>query len=201
MSNGSAQWLRVTPTAGQGTTQLVVSVDPAGLTAGQYTAQLVIAGSNALNSPQSIAVVLDFYARTATQAPFGYIDSPADGVTGIVGAVPFTGWALDDIEVTKVELWRDPFGAEPPTNPNGLVYIGVAMITAGQRPDVEAAYPTFPWRTEGRGGTDPDQLFAVRGERDVSVAAYVFDAEGHRSTWGPGALRRQCEGDEAVWDD
>ena len=34
-------------------------------------------------------------------APFGSFDTPANGATGVTGAIPVTGWALDDVEVTK----------------------------------------------------------------------------------------------------
>ena len=39
-------------------------------------------------------------------SPFGFVDTPPDNATGVTGAVPFTGWALDDIEVTRVMICR-----------------------------------------------------------------------------------------------
>ena len=35
-----------------------------------------------------------------------------DNTTGVTGAIPFTGWALDDIEVTRVMICRAAFGAK-----------------------------------------------------------------------------------------
>jgi len=37
--------------------------------------------------------------------PFGFFETPLDGST-LSGSFPVTGWALDDIEVVKVEICR-----------------------------------------------------------------------------------------------
>jgi hypothetical protein len=69
----------------------------------------------------------------------------------IAGAIPVTGWALDSIEVLKVDIWREPVPGEA-TGPNGLVYIGDAVFSFGARPDVQAANPTLPLNTRGGWG-------------------------------------------------
>lgn len=79
--------------------------------------------------------------RVASGPPFGSFDTPINNSTGIVGAIPVTGWALDNVEVAKVDIWREPVGAEPA----GLVYIGDAVFVVGARPDVEAANPRVPF--------------------------------------------------------
>ena len=100
--------------------------------------------------------------------PFGYIETPLNNSVGVVGAVPVTGWALDDIEVVKVDIWRNPMPLEP-VRPNGLVYIGDAIFSEGARPDVEAVYATLPVGVPGGVGvSDVDQLPAERGERGIS---------------------------------
>jgi hypothetical protein len=81
-------------------------------------------------------------------APIGSFDTPADGTSSIAGAIPVTGWALDNIEVTKVDVWREPVGGEPA----GLVYIGDAVFVSGARPDVEAASPNMPFNYRGGWG-------------------------------------------------
>ena len=50
---------------------------------------------------------------------------------------------MDDIEILKVQFWRDPVGSESPAA-NGLIYIADATFVAGARPDVQAAYPNYP---------------------------------------------------------
>jgi hypothetical protein len=74
-------------------------------------------------------------------APTGSFDTPTNGTSAIAGAVAVTGWALDNIEVSKVDIWREPIGGEPA----GLVYIGDAVFVSGARPDVEAANINAPF--------------------------------------------------------
>ncbi len=49
---------------------------------------------------------------------------------------------MDNIEVVKVDIWRDPVAGEP----KGLAYIGDAVFVADARPDVEGSYPTMPYQ-------------------------------------------------------
>jgi hypothetical protein len=70
------------------------------------------------------------------------LDIPRDNETGLVGAIGVSGWALDNGEVTKVTVWREPLKGEP-IHPNGLVYIGQAVFVDGARPDVAKAYPGY----------------------------------------------------------
>ena len=88
--------------------------------------------------------------KSPTQAPFGVVDTPANGATGVAGAIPVTGWALDDVEVTKVQIYRDPLTGEP-TQPNGKVYIGDAVVHPGC-PDPTSTTPTRPTRSPTRRG-------------------------------------------------
>ncbi len=91
------------------------------------------------NSPQLVLVSGRFFR--SSNSPFGYFDTPADGATGVTGNIPVSGWALDDIEVTGVEIWRDPVGTEP----NSLHFIGDAVFMEGKRPDVEQLWPGWPF--------------------------------------------------------
>jgi len=74
--------------------------------------------------------------------PFGSFDTPVDNTTGVAGAIPVTGWALDNVEVTKVDIWREPVGSEPA---GALINIGDAIFVEGARPDVEGLYPNLPF--------------------------------------------------------
>ncbi len=80
---------------------------------------------------------------TNNSAPFGFFETPANNSMNVTGAIPVTGWALDNTGVTKVEIYRDPLTNEPTGN-FGLVFIGTATFVAGARPDVQAAFPSFP---------------------------------------------------------
>jgi hypothetical protein len=74
--------------------------------------------------------------------PYGSFDTPIDKTTGVVGAIPVTGWALDNIEVTHVDILREPVAGEPAGN---LVFIGTAVFSADARPDVQTMFPASPF--------------------------------------------------------
>ena len=77
--------------------------------------------------------------------PFGGFDTPIDNANAIAGAIPVTGWALDSIEVAKVDIWRESVAGEGPgTGPNGLIYVGDAVFVPGARPDVQSANANAP---------------------------------------------------------
>lgn len=78
-------------------------------------------------------------------APFGVIDTPAEGAT-VAGDLPLTGWILDDVRVFGgLLIYRDALPGEPasPSTP-GKVFIGAASRIAGARPDVQALFPAYP---------------------------------------------------------
>jgi len=110
----------------------------------QVTASAGASGIVTVNAPGAINPSLQVQVNVAAVtpgAPAGSFDTPASGTSGIAGAIAVTGWALDNIEVTKVDIWREQIGSEPA----GLVYIGDAVFVSGARPDVEAASATMPF--------------------------------------------------------
>ena len=74
------------------------------------TITLTVTGAS--NTPGPIAVTLTLIPNGTSTNPFGVVDTPADNTTGVTGAIPFTGWALDDVEVTRVMICRAAFGTE-----------------------------------------------------------------------------------------
>src|SRR5262249_9771527 len=94
-------WLKVGPASGTGTAALtveVVSVSGLPMT-GAINGSVTIALTGAGKSAGPIAVTLRLYPNGTTVGPFGVIDTPLNYATGVTGAVPFTGWGLDDEEV------------------------------------------------------------------------------------------------------
>ncbi len=75
---------------------------------------MTITAPGAYSSPHRIDVALRVYDQGADAAPFGVLDTPVTG-SQVYASVPVTGWALDDIEVTKVEIRRAPDVADPPS--------------------------------------------------------------------------------------
>jgi hypothetical protein len=134
-------WILVSPASGAGSGQIEVGVNPAGLSPSTYQGVVLVADPDAPQySPKTIAVTLVVYGTAACAGPFGVFDTPAQFAT-IRGSAAVTGWALDDVGVQDVKLYRDPVGSEPGGQ---LVYIGEAVFVEGARPDVEQAFPGFP---------------------------------------------------------
>jgi Beta-propeller repeat len=116
--------------AGNGVFQVTASTGPSGI--------ITVNAPGATNP--SLTVQVNMTAVTPA-SPTGSFDTPPSGTSGIAGAIAVTGWALDNIEVVKVDIWREPVGGEP----LGLVYIGDAVFVSGARPDVEAGNANAPF--------------------------------------------------------
>ncbi len=129
----NAAWIICTPETGSGSATISVTIDPAGLGIGNYTGEISVADPNATNSPQTISVSLK--VKDKTEPPFGAFSTPLEGST-VAGAIPVTGWVLDDIGVESVKIY---------TETRGLIkYIGDAVLIEGARPDVADSYPDYP---------------------------------------------------------
>jgi len=180
----NASWLDCAPFSGLNSGVITVSVDPTGLSEGIYTAKIQIKDPNAPNSPQTIDVTLTVIDPSFSSAPFGSIDTPEDGTSGITGAMPVAGWVLDDVEVDRVEIWRAPVGEEP-TAANGLVYIGDAILIEGARQDVEELYPEYPFNYKaGWGYMMLTYGLPNQGNGTCTIYAVAYDKEGNIADLG-----------------
>lgn len=172
-ATSSADWLLVAPDAGNDDSELSVMVDTEGLGAGTYGATVTVASPTASNSPQLIEVQLDVYASTG--APFGDVATPITGST-VQSEVPFTGWALDDLEVDRIEIYRQD---------SSLVYVGDAAFVDGARPDVEAAYPGYPLNYRaGWGFMLQTRFLPDGGNGSCTFEIHAVDVEGNDVTLG-----------------
>ena len=188
-----AEWLTCTPEAGTGPGVVTVSVDPSGLAIGTYTAAITVQDPNASNSPQTVPVALKVYSSGTTVPPFGYFETPIDGST-VMSSVPVTGWALDDIEVSSVKIYRAPI---PGHETGGLVYIGDAVFVDGARPDVEQAYPDYPKQFQaGWGYMMLTNFLPNQGNGTFTIYAKAVDKEGHEVTLGSKTIT--CDNANAV---
>ncbi|MCP5105317.1 MAG: choice-of-anchor D domain-containing protein, partial [bacterium] len=186
-----AGWVSVSPASGTGSGVVTVSVDPTGLEAGTYTASVTVADTDAVNSPQTTAIRLMIYG-TGTDLPFGYFETPLDGST-VMSSVPVTGWALDDIEVTDVKIYRSPLAGEG----SGLVYIGDAVFVDGARPDVEQAFPDMPFNYRaGWGYMLLTNFLPNQGNGTFTLHATATDKEGNVVTLGSKTIT--CDNANAV---
>jgi hypothetical protein len=116
-----------------------------------------------------------------TEPPFGMFETPPDGALGISGSLVVSGWALDDVGVSRVRILRDPVAGES-SNP---VFIGEASIVEGARPDVRAAFPALPFNSRaGWGYLLLTNYLPAGGNGTFRLSATADDLEGHTTFLG-----------------
>ncbi len=129
----SSPGIIVTPNTGTGNGSIRIGINGFGA-----SGTVTVAAGGVVNSPQAIQVNI---ANVAPALPFGSFDTPLNNTVGVAGAIPVTGWALDNIEVTHVDILREPVLGETQRN---LIFIGTAVFSSDARPDVQAMFPAFP---------------------------------------------------------
>jgi len=188
----NTSWLSCTPSSGQGNGKANVLVDPASLAVGSYDGVVTISDSTALDSPQSVHVYLAVKDAGDNQAPFGSFDTPTDNST-VSGSIALTGWALDDVGVQAVKIYRSPL-AEEGESP---VYIGTATFVDGARPDIEAAYPNYPLNQRaGWGYMLLSNYLPGKGNGTFKLVAQAVDPSGTEFALGEKTI--VCNNAEAV---
>ena len=184
-----AAWLGVSPASGSGTAKLTVSVDATGLNVGTYNGTVTVSDAAATNSPQTVAVTLNVYAADGAEAPFGAFATPVDQST-VQSSISVSGWALDDVEVVSVKIYREAG--------ENLVFIGDAVFVEGARPDLETSYPSYPLNYRGGWGYMlltyglPDQGMSAT----YTLHAIATDKEGNTTDLGNKTIT--CDNQHAV---
>jgi hypothetical protein len=173
-----SQWLKITNIMGTESDSVGVWVNPLGLKAGVYDGAVKFVDPNASNSPQMVKVILIVYASQSDAPPFGFFDTPVDG-SAARSSIPVTGWALDDIGIQEVTIWRD---AEDGSRE---IYIGKAVQVEGPRPDIEQAYPTYPMSYKGGWGYMLlTNMLPNGGNGTFTLHAYAKDHSGNKVKLG-----------------
>ena len=192
-ASSDKSWLSGSPGSGTGTGVLQVSVNPAGLAVGTQSGTITVSDPYAANSPQTVNIALTVKGAGKSDLPFGDFATPINGTTGITGAIPVTGWVLDDVETKKVEIWRDPIGTEG----SSLVYIGDGIFVEGARPDVETAYPAYPFNYRaGWGYMLLTNFLPAQGNGTYKLHAFATDKEGNQLLLGTKTI--VCDNAHAV---
>ena len=134
--------ISASPTSGSGNATFQVSVSGIPICEALIHCEVGIGGTSATDAPGGGIVAVNVTVASIVPS-YGSFDTPLDKSTAVSGSIPVTGWALDSIEVTKVDIWREPLDGEA-VQSNGLVYVGDATLVPGARPDVESVYPLAP---------------------------------------------------------
>jgi hypothetical protein len=182
------EWLKCAPDSGSGSDEILVSIDAFNLAPGTYTGTLSVSSPQALNSPQTVTVHLRVYKTGMTAAPFGEFATPLEGAV-VSGSIPVTGWVLDDIGVHDVKICLE--------SGNTLIYIGDALFVEGARPDVEAAFPTYPDNYKaGWGYMLLTNFLPHQGNGTLNLYVQAADLEGHTVILGTKTIT--CDNAHAV---
>jgi hypothetical protein len=89
---------------------------------------------------------------------------------------------VDDVQVTRVRLFRDPVSGEG----SERVLIGDAVQVQGARPDVAAAFSHYPYNTRAGWGLQVlSNMLPNQGNGTFAFYIYVDDAEGQTQILGP----------------
>jgi hypothetical protein len=185
-ATSSQPWLTVSPTSGSGARTLTISVNPTGLAPSlTYQGAITLALTGAGNFAGPINVTLRVMHTGTGANPFGVIDTPANNVSGVTGAIPVTGWALDDTEIAAVNICRAPVapesvGADGRCSGAAQIYLGEATFVAGARPDVGIAFPTYPRYVRGGWGFMVlTNMLPGQGNGTYTLYVHAIDRELH----------------------
>jgi hypothetical protein len=178
-------WLTVSPTSGSGARELTITVAPGGVPApGTAAGAITIALAGAGNTVAPIGVTLVTMTTGTSARAVGVIDTPLNNATGVVGAIPVTGWAIDDVEVANLFVCRSPVtgesaGADGRCGGAAQVFLGEAVFIDDARPDVAAGFPTYPRNYRGGWGFMLlTNMLPNQGNGAYSLSVYAMDREG-----------------------
>jgi len=188
----SDTWINASPLSGTENMLVTVSVDVTGLVKGSYSGTVTITDTNADNSSASVDIFLKVMEKAQEMPPFGSFDSPLDGSV-VTGSIPVTGWALDDVEVSNVKIFRNPMEGHE----NGLIYIGDAIFVEGARPDVKLQFPTYPKNYQaGWGYMLLTNMLPNQGNGTFVLTAIAADSSGHEVILDKKTIT--CDNEDAV---
>lgn len=175
-ATANASWLSCTPSSGTNHGIVTVSINPSQLSPGNYNSSIAISAPGASNSPQTIPVLLTVKRSSQDSEPWGEFSTPLEGST-VSSSIPVTGWALDDVEIQGVKIYIE--------QGNSLMFIGDAGFVEGARPDVETAYPGYPFNYKaGWGYMMLTNFLPNHGNGVFVLHAQATDNNGHTFTLG-----------------
>jgi hypothetical protein len=157
-----------------------VALKPGTYGAGTVPGQVVVNPTEPGYAAATLDVTLRVVLPSAATPPQGAVDSPADGAL-VGGEVAVTGWAVDDLGVASVKVYRNPVAGEG----TALVFVGDATFVPSARPDVEAGFPGRP-RNEraGWGYMLLTNMLPGGGNTTFTLTAIAIDVEGHQTVIG-----------------
>jgi hypothetical protein len=175
-------WLKCLPYTGINNAEISVTLEDsvAELSPGIHSGVIRVQNWNDMYTYYEIIVTLTVYPAFGLSAPIGYFDTPISG-TAVSGSLPVTGWAVDDLGIQSLKIYRDPIQGEG----SGLIYIGDAVFVEGARPDIEEMYNTYPYcHKAGWGYMLLTNFLPNKGNGSFILHAIAEDFEGNRTSLG-----------------
>lgn len=149
------------------------------LPVGETPQTVVIASNDPTYRPTPLTVTIRVPPFGASAPPTGTFDTPLQNAV-VSGEIGVTGWALDDIGISGVDIYRSPLAGEPVDLTHRLVGIGPATLVTGARPDVQAAFPTRPLAERaGWGYMLLTNMLPAGGNGTFTLHAFARDFDGH----------------------
>jgi hypothetical protein len=186
----SQPWIVLSRSSGLSPDTIRISIDPAAVGAlqpGSYSGTVDIFSSVAPQTPRRIQVSLAYYGgQPAAQGtpfrlpPWGSLDTPASGATGLAGSIAITGWALDQVMITGIRVYRAAVAGEG----TGEVFIGDATRVLGARPDIAPGGGIPEWRIGGYGYLLLSNVLPNGGNGTFTFSVYADDIEGNHTLLG-----------------
>ncbi len=199
-ASANQPWVQVSPSSGTGSAVVTVSIVNPGNVLGassDVSATITVSSSNAGNTPIATVALSLRSSAVSFAAPFGQVETPTQNASGVQGAIGVTGWAIDDVGVSKVEIYRNCLAADAPAScqsilGHSVVFVGDATFLAGARPDVESAFSAYPQNNRaGWGYLMLTPMFPnvtsgqpYGGQGALTIYAMAVDMEGHRNVLG-----------------
>jgi len=135
-----------------------------------------------------ITLLMVLAQQAVSAGPFGSFETPINGST-VRGTVMVTGWALDDVAVASVRIYR--------MDGTNLIYIADAALVEGARPDVATAYPYYPHNRKAGWAYSLVTNFLPDGGNS-SYTLYVTATDNEGNTVPLGTRTIHCDNNNAV---
>ncbi|MEW5735964.1 MAG: choice-of-anchor U domain-containing protein [Thermodesulfobacteriota bacterium] len=167
------QGWNIGPESGTGNETLYIWPNVPQLPEGSSSGVITINDLSGESAPINIFVSLNKLSPGTSQPPFGAFSTPKEGST-VSGSVRIGGWALDDVQVQNVAVYRN--------SGQGDVFVDYAVFEEGSRPDVEGLYPTYPMN--GRAGWGYMMQTNLLPDGTTTFSAVATDREGNHVNLG-----------------
>ncbi len=136
---------------------------------------LIHSGLDTFNLDEELYCKITSYYMNQSSPPIGAVDKPESGST-VSGQVIIGGWALDDVAIDGVEIYK--------VDNDGEKFLGEAALVEGIRPDQIKKYPDYPENYKG-GWEFPILTHCVPDDNGTHMyKAVARDVEGNRTDLG-----------------